>query len=113
MKRTRLLLTCLVFALFGAASQAQELTQSAASPDSLIGQIIASDPDTAQSLTYVIMKGNEDGLFNLDPVTGLLYWHKKPASVPNPVRYELVIKVTDNGIPPLSSQAKCTVLLHP
>jgi hypothetical protein len=113
MKKTRLLLACLIFTVSGMVLQAQELSQSAASPDSLIGQIIASDPDTSQSLTYVITEGNENGIFNLDPVTGLLYWHKKPASIPNPVRYELVVMVTDNGIPPLSSKAKCTVLLHP
>lgn len=83
------------------------------SPDSLIGKIIASDPDTSQTLIYEIVAGNEDNVFYLDKNTGILYWHNKPKGLTQPKAYVLTIKVTDNGIPPLSSKAACTVYLTP
>jgi hypothetical protein len=83
------------------------------SPDSLIGKIVASDPDMGQTLTYQIVSGNENNIFNLNANTGLLYWHNKPVGIITEKKYVLIIKVTDNGIPPLSSQAKCIIQLIP
>lgn len=36
----------------------------------VVGTIVASDPDNGQSLTYEIMGGNDDGIFGLDLNTG-------------------------------------------
>jgi hypothetical protein len=87
-------------------------TVEAQTPDSLIGQVIAYDKDTSQTLTFEIVEGNEEGLFYLTS-SGMLYWHNRPTGLTEPKRWVLTIKVTDNGIPPLSSKAACTVLLTP
>src|SRR5690606_21417568 len=36
----------------------------------VVGTVLAADPNTAQSLTYAITAGNEDGVFEIDEDTG-------------------------------------------
>jgi len=81
--------------------------------DSLIGKIAAYDSDTLQTLTYQIVDGNAGNVFFLDENTGLLYWKNKPVGLTKPKAYVLTVKVTDNGTPPLSSKAACTVYYIP
>jgi hypothetical protein len=100
--------TLMIFILLGIG-----ITAKSQFFDSLIGQVVAYDKDTTQLLTYEIVKGNEHGYFYLEANTGLLYLHKRPTKIVRPTAYVLIVKVTDNGIPPLSSKATCTVLLIP
>ncbi|MFC0875430.1 right-handed parallel beta-helix repeat-containing protein [Saccharicrinis sp. FJH2] len=69
----------------------------------LIGTILASDPDEGQSLTYSIETGNETGKFWLSSSSGRLYTTSKYDPVQDNLSGTLVIKVTDNGIPVLST----------
>ena len=71
---------------------------------SLIGTIVAKDPDAAQSLTYSINSGNTSGLFTLNPKTGQLSARNEIFG-PLATTYKLEIKVTDNAEVPLSSIA--------
>ncbi|KAM4797494.1 protocadherin-17 isoform 2-T2 [Rhinophrynus dorsalis] len=76
----------------------------------VVTTVRAMDNDFGESgrLTYEIVYGNEDHLFEIDSVTGELktlspYWDEVA-----PVA-ELVIKVTDNGKPSLSAVAKLII----
>jgi hypothetical protein len=73
-----------------------------------IGQIIASDPNMGQTLTYSITSGNAKGYFILYPSNGNLYFNTSIAEIPEGV-YSLIVRVTDNGVPPLYSEATITV----
>uniref|UniRef100_A0A8C5N1J1 Protocadherin beta-1 n=1 Tax=Leptobrachium leishanense TaxID=445787 RepID=A0A8C5N1J1_9ANUR len=73
----------------------------------IVSTVRAMDIDFGESgrLTYEILHGNEDHLFDLDPVTGEIkllnpYWEEIAPVV------ELIVKVTDNGKPSLSTVAK-------
>jgi len=103
----------IVFTIIMVGETAKSQVSQIQFTDSLIGQIIASDPDVGQTLTYEIVVGNENNIFYVDKNTGILYWHKKPILDNQLKTYVLTIKVTDNGIPPLSSFATCTVNLIP
>ncbi|MFA5366326.1 MAG: cadherin repeat domain-containing protein [Dehalococcoidia bacterium] len=105
MKQILAILFVLILAGIGTTVEAQ-------SPDSLIGQVMAYDKDTTQTLTFEIVEGNEEGLFHLTS-SGMLYWRNRPTGLTEPKRWVLTIKVTDNGTPPLSSKAACTVFLTP
>ncbi|XP_041438392.1 protocadherin-17 isoform X2 [Xenopus laevis] len=76
----------------------------------LVTTVRAMDNDFGESgrLTYEIVYGNEEHLFEIDPVTGELktltpYWDEISPVV------ELVIKVNDNGKPSLSAVAKLII----
>nr|XP_033805275.1 protocadherin-17 isoform X2 [Geotrypetes seraphini] len=76
----------------------------------LVATVRAVDNDFGDSgrLTYEIMDGNEERLFDIDPVTGEVrtlnpYWEEMAPVV------ELVVKVTDHGKPTLSAVAKLIV----
>ncbi|XP_073470333.1 protocadherin-17 isoform X2 [Aquarana catesbeiana] len=76
----------------------------------VVSTVRAMDNDFGESgrLTYEIAYGNEEHLFEIDPVTGEIrtlnpYWEDVSPVV------ELVIKVTDNGKPALSAVAKLII----
>lgn len=77
-----------------------------------VGNIVASDPDAGQTLTYSIVSGNINNSFALNTSTGVL-------TVANSAglnyfitpTYSLVVKVTDNGVGNLNSQAVYTINL--
>ncbi|MBK7031133.1 MAG: cadherin domain-containing protein [Bacteroidales bacterium] len=78
----------------------------------IVGTVVASDPDAGQSLTYTILSGNTSGAFAINSANGTLIVANSAA-----LNYELitsfvlVIKVQDNGVGLLSSQANATVNL--
>ncbi len=76
---------------------------------SSVGQIVASDPDQNQALTYLIVNGNTLNIFNLNSTTGLLTVANASglSNLSGPV--VLSINVTDNGNPQLSSGCTVTV----
>ncbi|MHA7110653.1 cadherin domain-containing protein [Sunxiuqinia elliptica] len=77
-----------------------------------IGQIIASDPDAAQTLSYAILQGNEDGLFSLNPDNGQLFSNTAIAVTTNQ-SITLKVQVTDNDSNPLSAYANISISLIP
>ncbi|XP_063160622.1 protocadherin-17 isoform X2 [Candoia aspera] len=75
-----------------------------------VGTVRAMDNDFGESgrLTYEIVEGNEEHLFEMDPTSGEIrtlhpYWEEL-----SPVA-ELVVKVSDHGKPSLSAVAKLIV----
>ncbi|XP_069496833.1 protocadherin-17 isoform X2 [Ambystoma mexicanum] len=75
-----------------------------------VGTVRATDKDLGESgrLTYEIVEGNEEHLFEMDPASGELrtlnpYWEEVAPVV------ELVVKVTDHGKPTLSAVAKLII----
>ncbi|KAM7380477.1 hypothetical protein PAMP_003770 [Pampus punctatissimus] len=79
-----------------------------------IGYIVATvkavDHDHGESghLTYEITEGNDDHLFEMDPVGGEVRTTHALWEEVTPV-VELVVKVTDHGKPPLSAVAKLII----
>jgi len=62
----------------GPQNNAPEISNQAFSIDensangTVVGQVVASDPDEGQILTYSVISGNEDGVFELNDLTGAL-----------------------------------------
>ncbi|HLN53778.1 MAG TPA: cadherin domain-containing protein [Lentimicrobium sp.] len=78
----------------------------------IVGQVLASDPDQGQSLTFSIISGNNSNAFNLSS-TGVL-----TVANPTALNYEtgnmfsLVIMVADNGNPVLTAQAQINISVN-
>ncbi|MGV8964415.1 MAG: cadherin domain-containing protein, partial [Candidatus Saccharimonadaceae bacterium] len=73
----------------------------------LVGTIVASDPNAGQTLTYSITTGNTNTTFAINTTNGNLTIANSPAL--NPGIFLLTVRVTDNGNPGLFSQAIITV----
>jgi hypothetical protein len=71
-----------------------------------VGTILATDPDTGQTLNYSIVSGNTDGAFALNTSTGELSVANSAAVN---VDFALAVKVQDNGAGELSSQATIAI----
>src|SRR5439155_4690228 len=78
----------------------------------VVGTVVATDPDPGQTLTYAIAGDNASGAFALDPATGRI-------TVANPaaLNFEaapplsLLVRVTDSGSPTQSASALVVVTL--
>ncbi|QDU31083.1 RTX-I toxin determinant A from serotypes 1/9 [Anatilimnocola aggregata] len=76
----------------------------------VVGQVIASDSDLGQLLTYAIIGGNDSGAFTIEAATGVI-------TVANPAAldfeasplFELTVQVTDNGTPSLNGVASVMI----
>ena len=75
-----------------------------------VGTAVASDLDAGQTLTYSLVSGNTGGAFAINDSTGML-------SVANgaalKLDFALVVKVQDNGVGELSSQAIVAINIIP
>ena len=79
---------------------------------SVVGTVVASDPDSGQSLTYAITGGNTSGAFSINSSNGqitianstLLNFETTPS-------FSLTVQVTDNGSPVASKSATVTINL--
>jgi hypothetical protein len=70
----------------------------------------ATDSDTpAQTLTFSIDAGAPAGV-TINPATGLLSW--TPNEAQGPGTYSIVVRVTDNGVPPLSNTRTLSVTVN-
>jgi hypothetical protein len=80
----------------------------------VIGTIQASDPETHQLLSYVILTGNEEDIFNLDDQTGVLSVND-PSAFVYQLNQQLVITVLvrDLHIDSKSDTAIITVNIKP
>jgi uncharacterized delta-60 repeat protein len=78
----------------------------------VVGSVVATDPDSGQTLTYQIIAGNSGGAFALDSSTGQLTVANRTALdfETNPT-FTVTIRVSDNGSPALSSTATVTINL--
>ena len=78
----------------------------------VVGTVVASDPDAGQTLTYAITAGNTNGAFAISASTGQLTVANISAldfeATPT---FSLTVQATDNGSPVLSSSATVTVNL--
>ncbi|NVO19612.1 MAG: hypothetical protein HXX13_07920, partial [Bacteroidetes bacterium] len=78
----------------------------------IVGTVVASDPNAGQTLTYSIVSGNTNGAFTIGASTGVITVANSTA-----VNYEttpsfpLTVKVQDNGAGPMSNQATVTINL--
>jgi hypothetical protein len=77
-----------------------------------IGNVIASDPDAGQVLTYTIVSGNTSGAFAINSVSGnLTVLNSTALNYETTPTYSLIVQVADNGTGNLSSQATVTIHL--
>lgn len=78
--------------------------------DTVVGQLMAVDPDFGQTLTYSITTGNESGAFAIDPATGVItVADSAPLDFETTTTFQLTISVTDDGDPPLSDTADVVI----
>jgi hypothetical protein len=76
----------------------------------VVGTVVASDPDAGQTLEYFIVSGNTDGAFAINASNGELFVANSAALN---IDFALVVKVQDSGIGELSSQATITINVVP
>lgn len=80
----------------------------------IVGTVIANDPDAGQTVSFQIQSGNDNGAFAIDPVSGILTVAKTEAVnfESNPT-FNLVIRVTDNASPtPASSTGNISISIR-
>src|SRR5690606_24695586 len=74
----------------------------------LVGQIIASDPDSGQTLSYAMIEDNSGGYLTLNTSNGKLSANK-PFPTSGSHSAIVRISVTDNASSPLSASANVTI----
>ncbi|MBK7028624.1 MAG: cadherin repeat domain-containing protein [Bacteroidales bacterium] len=78
----------------------------------IIGNVVASDPNSGQQISYTILSGNTSGAFTLNPATGqLTVLNSAVLNFEATSSFSLLIEVEDNGSVSLSSQATITISL--
>ena len=84
---------------------------SAREGEPLAVQVVAYDRDPGDTLTYKIVGGNNAGLFQIDPLTGVISRTDGGAFdfETDARRYDLRVRVTDDGHPPKSRTADVTI----
>jgi hypothetical protein len=73
-----------------------------------IGTLLAFDPDTAQTLYFSIVSGNDNGWLAIDSLNGKLF-AKKDIQSPKDLTLEIMVAVTDSTLNFLSDSAKVTI----
>ncbi|MFH1119554.1 MAG: cadherin domain-containing protein [Bacteroidota bacterium] len=78
----------------------------------VIGQVAASDPDPGQTLAYSIISGNTGNTFQIS-ATGLIsVANSQLLNFENQAAFQLLIQVTDNGVPPLASSTNISIAVN-
>jgi hypothetical protein len=84
---------------------------------SAVGNVVASDPDAGQVLTYAITGGNAGNTFDINSATGqITVADNTNLFIATHPAFALTVQVTDNGFPALSRSATVTITLtmnHP
>lgn len=76
----------------------------------VVGTVVATDPNSTQTKTFSIVSGNVNGTFSINATTGvILVTNVSALNFEATPTYALVIKVVDNGTPSLSAQATITI----
>ena len=74
-----------------------------------LGQVVASDPDAGQTLTYQIVSGNDLGIFEITNDGKLKVANNTNLDYEQHQSVTLRVKVTDNGTPALNAEANITI----
>ncbi|MGD9930776.1 MAG: cadherin domain-containing protein [Mangrovibacterium sp.] len=74
----------------------------------LAAQVVATDPDQGQVLSYAIVQGNTGDLFSLDAATGQIFV-QNVIETTGTYAVPMVVEVTDNAANPLSASANVTI----
>jgi hypothetical protein len=78
----------------------------------IVGTVVADEPDIGQTLRYDIIGGNIGEAFFIDPETGVIVVSDgRPLDYEVNPTFQLEVRVTDNGIPQLSNSAIVTINL--
>ncbi|MGI9285279.1 MAG: DUF4347 domain-containing protein, partial [Pseudomonadales bacterium] len=78
----------------------------------LVGSVLASDPDTSDTLTYSITGGNAGGVFAIDSANGTIIVANSGAlDFETASAFSLAVQVADNGVPILNNSATVTINL--
>jgi hypothetical protein len=87
-------------------------TQEDGAAGTLVGTVLATDPDAGQAMTYTITAGNTGGAFAL---VGNQLQVANPAALDYAATptFTLTVAVADNGTPALTTPATLTVTLTP
>ncbi|XP_061473408.1 protocadherin Fat 2 [Rhineura floridana] len=74
-------------------------------------QVEATDPDSGSQgkLTFHIINGNHNGLFAINPITGLIYTTSQQLDREYKAEHILEISVSDNGNPTLKSTSRVVI----
>jgi VCBS repeat-containing protein len=80
---------------------------------SVVGTVVASDPDASETLSYAITAGNTGGAFAINSTTGVITVDNAAAVdfETNPT-FALTVEVTDSEVPMLSDTATITINLN-
>ena len=80
----------------------------------VVGTVVASDPDLSQAMNYSITAGNTGTAFAINSTTGLITVANSSVInyLVNPV-FNLTVRVQDNGTPVLSSFGTITINVTP
>ena len=90
------------------ANQTFSITENSANGTEL-GQVVATDPDAGQTLTYHIVSGNDLGIFEITADGKLKVKDNTKLDYEQHQSVTLRVKVTDNGTPALTAEADVTV----
>ena len=77
----------------------------------VVGTVTSSDPDAGQTRTYSIVSGNGNNVFAINAATGVITV-KSASGVKSARTYDLVVRVTDNGSPTLSSTGTVRIYVN-
>lgn len=94
------------------ASDALFVIDENSAAGTVVGSVTAEDADAGQTLTYAIVGGNELGGFVIDPATGVItVANAGVLNFETTPLFNLLVEVTDNGQPALSTTASITIEL--
>lgn len=80
---------------------------------SVVGAVVASDPNASDTLAFAITGGNGAGAFAIDPASGTLSVASSAAlDFETTPAFTLTVQVTDNGAIPRSASATVTITLN-
>jgi hypothetical protein len=77
----------------------------------IVGTVIATDPDLNQALNYVITNGNTNNVFTINNVTGIISITNSNYLLNSGNPFNLGISVSDNGNPVLSTNCIATIIV--
>ncbi len=91
----------------------QFTVQTAAANGTVVGNVVANDPDAGQTKTYSIVGGNGafNNIFAINATTGQLRVNNRLGILINGQQYNLQVRVVDNGNPALSTIGNVRVIV--
>ncbi len=94
------------------ADQTFQVAENSAA-GTVVGSVIATDPDVGQNLSYAIVAGNTESAFEIDVSSGLITVANSAAiDLETTPSFYLTVQVTDDGLPVLSDMATITIIVH-